>query len=266
MKLSDLTTLEIGKISSKTIAILPLGAIEQHGPHLPVSTDSVIITVIAEAVENTLKEDVVLCPTLQFGSSHHHLEFAGTMSISPDLFTKIIEQLVSSLLHSGFRKIILLNGHGGNITPIKQALSLLSHKFDDSFQPNIVLVNYWELAGKFFAGEPPMETPALCHACEYETSMMLELLPKSVNMTKAKRSNRPKRNEFIAWEEDERYRGVSMVKRTHFISSNGSSGEPKLANAEKGKHLLEKAIAAAITFTIKFKKWPLMKDLRKFKK
>ena len=57
-----------------------------------------------------------------------------------------------------------------------------------------------------------------------------------------------------------------IMARGNFISSNGSSGEPKLANAEKGKHLLEKAIAAAITFTIKFKKWPLMKDLRKFKK
>lgn len=263
MKLGEMTTSEVELVAAKSIAILPLGAIEQHGPQLPVSTDASIINVIAEAVEKKLSKEVVLCPALSFGSSHHHLEFPGTMSLPPEIFTSVITQLVKSLLHGGFRKIILLNGHGGNITPVKQALSVLSHEFDDTLHPNIVLVNYWELAGKYFAGEPPMESPALCHACEYETSMMLELFPELVKMNKAKRAKRPKSNGYIPWEDDESYRGVSMVKRTHFVSSNGSSGNPQLANVQKGKHLMAKAIASAIDFTEQFKTWPLMKDLRK---
>ena len=93
--------------------------------------------------------------------------------------------------------------------------------------------------------------------------MMLELYPERVRFKKAKRSKRPPSNGYIPWEDDEPYRGISMIKATQFVSDNGGSGEPQLATAKKGKHLMDKAIAAAIEFTTDFKKWPLMKDLRK---
>lgn len=263
MKLSEMSSPEISLIAEKSVAILPLGAIEQHGPHLPVSTDTDIVSYLSEAIEKKLRDDVVLCPTLSFGSSHHHLEYSGTMSIAPDLFTQIIVQLVKSLLNSGFRRIILLNGHGGNVTPVKQALALLSYEYDNALHPNIVMTTYWELAGKAFAGEPPMQTAALCHACEYETSMMLSIFPERVQMTKAKRAKRPPSNGYIPWEDDEPFRGISIHKSTHFVSDNGSSGEPQLATAAKGKYLIDKALDATQIFVQDFKKWPLMKDLRK---
>jgi len=248
---------------TEKVVLLPLGAIEQHGPHLAVSTDTDIVSEIALQAERQLNNDILLCPTLPFGSSHHHLSFGATISISVTTYTQMVVDLVESLLQNGFRRIVLLNGHGGNIIPVKQALINLSNKYDTSVKPNIVLVTYWELAGKTFSGEPPMESPALSHACEYETSLMLHLFSDKVLPNETKRAKRPDSNGFIPWEDDEPYRGVTMVKQTEFISGNGSSGEPQLASAEKGKHLFEHAVESLVQFLNSFKTWPFLESLSK---
>ncbi len=244
------------------VVILPLAAIEQHGPHLSVSTDMDLVSSIAQKVESLLPDDILLCPALPFGSSHHHLSFGGTLSISITTYTQVVVELVESLLQNGFRKIVLLNGHGGNITPVKQALAILGHKYDQTLSPNIALVTYWETAGNVFAGASPMESPALSHACEYETSMMLHLFPEKVWMNLAERSVRPETNGFIPFEDDEPYRGATLFKQTAFISSNGSSGEPQKATAEKGLHLFEHAVRSVTHFIESFKNWPLLPNLQ----
>src|SRR5262249_48713254 len=262
MKLIEMTWPEVEEFAETTVALWPLAAIEQHGPHLSLSTDEAIVTRLSQQVEEKVPNDVVLCPTLPFGSSHHHLSFAGTMSLPADILTSVIVELVKSLVSGGFRRIILLNGHGGNITPARQALSLLSHELDIRIAPNIAIATYWELGGKAFSGESPMESPALSHACEYETSLMLYLFPERVHLERARRSRRPARNGYIAWEDDEPYRGVSLFKKTEFLSSNGSSGEPQLATPAKGEFLYRQATDALARFISQFKTWPLMNDLR----
>lgn len=243
------------------IILMPLGAVEQHGPHLATGTDSLIVTKIAASAEQQRKHDIILTPTLSFGSSHHHISFGGTISLPADLYTQVLRELVSSLIQTGFRKIILLNGHGGNITPARQALSLLSKDFDTKFQLNIALATYWELAGSAFAGDSPMESPALSHACEYETSLMLHLFPEGVFREKIQRAQRPAQNGYIPWEDDVPYSGVTLFKQTAFISSNGSSGEPQLGTAEKGAHLLSMATTALVQFIDSFKTWPFLQKL-----
>jgi creatinine amidohydrolase len=243
------------------VVLLPLGAIEQHGPHLAVSTDTDIVSEIALQAERQLNNDILLCPTLPFGSSHHHLSFGATISISVTTYTQMVVDLVESLLQNGFRRIVLLNGHGGNITPVKQALTILSNKYDTTLKPNIVLVTYWELAEKIFSGVSPMESPALSHACEYETSLLLHLFPEKVSVHRAQSANKAGSNGFISWENDEPYRGVTMVKQTEFISGNGSSGEPQLASAEKGKHLFDHAVGSLVQFLNSFKTWPFLESL-----
>lgn len=253
----------LNKASGNKIAILPIGAIEQHGPHLAVSTDIDLVSEVAKHAEQQLPDDILLCPSLPFGSSHHHLDFGGVMSISAATYTQVLVELVESLLKDGFRRIVLLNGHGGNITPARQALAILSHKYDATLKPNIVMITYWELAGKIFAGSAPMETPALSHACEYETSLMLYLFPDRVWPDQIQRAKRPDSNGYIPWEDDEPYSGVSMVKQTEFISSNGSSGEPQLGTSEKGKHLFDHAVNSLVSFINSFKTWPFMDSLKK---
>jgi len=249
--------------NAKKVIVLPLGAIEQHGPHLPVGTDTHIVTALSQALQQALPEDVVLCPSLPFGSSHHHLDFGGTISLTPALYTAVVVELVQSLLQDGFQRIVLLNGHGGNITPVRQALSILSNQINGDQSPNIVLATYWELAGKAFAGAAPMESPALSHACEYETSLILHLYPEQVRREHIKRSQRPASNGYIPWEDDEPYRGISLVKPTAYISDNGASGEPQLGTKEKGEHLFKEALQALVGFVSEFKNWPLMDKLKR---
>jgi len=138
---------------------------------------------------------------------------------------------------------------------------LLSHRYDKDIQPNIVLATYWELAGSAFAGDPPMESPALSHACEYETSLMLHLFPEKVDVSKVVRARRPKSNGYTGWEDDEPYRGVTIFKQTSFISSNGCSGEPQLATAEKGAHLYKYAVESLVSFLESFSQWPFLDKL-----
>jgi len=261
MLFANLTYKTINQQTREKVVILPLGATEQHGPHMAVSTDTDIVTHVAAGCEALLPDDILLCPALPFGSSHHHLSFGGTLSLSITTYTQAIVELVESLLNNGFRKIILLNGHGGNITPVKQALAVLGNRYDSTMSPNIALVTYWETAGSIFAGAAPMESPALSHACEYETSMMLHLFPEKVWMNLAERSVRPETNGFIPFEDDEPYKGVTLFKQTAYISSNGSSGHPQLATAEKGQYLIENAVRSVSDFITSFKNWPLLPDL-----
>jgi creatinine amidohydrolase len=262
MKFVDMTWQDTARAAAGATALLPLGATEQHGPHLAVSTDTAIVTAIAEHVERLLPESLVLCPTVPFGSSHHHLAFGGTLSLRPAFYTSTIVDLVQSLLSGGFRRIVLLNGHGGNITPVRQALAEVSQGSTPE-PPWIVLATYWELAGDAFAGAQPMESPALSHACEYETSLMLHLYPERVRTEEIRRAKRPADTAYIRWEDDTSYRGVSVVTRTEFLSSNGSSGEPQLANSSKGQHLFNHAVSALTSFLLDFKTWPELRDHRR---
>lgn len=263
MLLSELSTALLNRMDKKNlIVLLPIGAIEQHGPHLAVSTDTVLVSNVASGAEQRMKDEVLLCPTLPYGSSHHHLAFGGTISMAAATYTQVLVEMTSSLLQSGYRRIILLNGHGGNITPGRQALAILSHLYDLTLNPNIVFATYWELAGAWFAGNPPMETPALSHACEYETSLLLHLSAGKVFPEEIKRAMRPASNGFIPFEDDEPYKGVTMVKQTPFISSNGSSGEPQLGTAAKGRHLYDHAVEALVNFMQSFKEWPFLTNLQ----
>ncbi|MCL5744830.1 MAG: creatininase family protein, partial [Acidobacteria bacterium] len=90
MKLKNMSWPAVRKAAPEAVALLPLGAIEQHGPHLAVSTDAGIVSKIADAIEERLGDSVVLAPTLVFGSSHHHLSFPGTMSLRADLYTQVV--------------------------------------------------------------------------------------------------------------------------------------------------------------------------------
>jgi creatinine amidohydrolase len=142
MVFANLSYPEINQQTGRAVLVLPLGATEQHGPHMAVSTDTDIVSRIAELVEATLPEEVLLCPALPFGSSDHHLSFGGTISINPELYVQVIVDIVRSFLQNGFRRIVLLNGHGGNITTVRQALAILSRTYDQDLRPNIALVTY----------------------------------------------------------------------------------------------------------------------------
>ena len=122
MKLVELSSPKIGAISRATPVIIPIAAIEQHGDHLPVWTDSLLLGEIVDRVEKSLSKYILVAPLMWLGNSDHHLDFFGTLSASSRTYLDMLNDLVENFLSHGFKRIVLLNGHGGNDVPAKHAL------------------------------------------------------------------------------------------------------------------------------------------------
>src|SRR5947209_7594373 len=152
MRFAEMTAPEIRALDrERTLVVAPIAACEQHGRHLPVFTDSILVGAVADGVERNLADRVVLLPVLWLGASEHHLPFGGTLTATLPTYELMLFELLAPLLRDGFRRAMLLNGHGGNIDPLHVALRRLDAQF-----PRAVLTGaaYWEIA----AGE----VAALC--------------------------------------------------------------------------------------------------------
>src|SRR5438034_9863512 len=114
--LHEFTRTELAALAPDALLVLPTGAIEQHGPHLPIGTDFFAVEHVTRtaAAEAAAQIPVLVTPTMPFGSSHHHLPFGGTMSLSTETYYRVIYELAESLIVSGFRRMFIVNGHGGN--------------------------------------------------------------------------------------------------------------------------------------------------------
>src|SRR3954453_8882826 len=130
MRFAEMTAPEIRDLSREdTLIVAPIAACEQHSRHLPVFTDSILVGAVADAVERSLAERVLLLPVLWLGASDHHLPFGGTLTASLPTYELMLVELLTPLLRDGFRRMMLLNGHGGNIDPLRVALRRLHVQF-----------------------------------------------------------------------------------------------------------------------------------------
>jgi creatinine amidohydrolase len=255
MKLLEMKWPEVERQAPGSVALCPTGALEQHGHHLPLGTDTMIVTHIAEQVEARCRDWVVLLPTLWMGSSHHHLGFAGTVSASAPLFTEMAAQEARCLVQAGFRKIVFLNGHGGNMVPLNQAMHGLSHEYRDLPELWISHSTYWITADLSPRNAPLMETGNVSHACEYETSMILQIRHDLVDMSKARGERAEQFNSAYVFQQDEAPSRVSVARPFQTWTGTGAMGQPQLATAEKGAQLLDVATGAVVEFLTEFRSW-----------
>lgn len=253
MKFAELNSPEIGRLASDRIAILPLAAVEQHGNHLPVITDTAVAEELTRRVDEALPDQVVTLPVLWCGSSHHHLGFPGTLSIQSDTYTRVLIDLVDSLISSGFRRIFLLNCHGGNQTPFAEALYRLNLRHQGPDEPWIAAASYWNLAARELAEQSFMDTPKLSHACEYETSLMLALRLDWIQSPASGESEGIGSNYY----DPLGYAPSRVVVCQTFdqLSANGALGSPEKATAEKGEQLYSILTSAIVDFLKEFATW-----------
>ena len=250
----ELTSPELGRIAPKTIALLPIAAVEQHGRHLPVITDTAIVTEVARRAEAALPTKVALLPTLWVGSSHHHLAFPGTMSIKSETYVQVLKDLVDSLLSAGFRRIVLLNGHGGNVNPASEALYRVALEHPENNAPWVASATYWHLARRALAEQKFMESPNLTHACEYETSLMLGLRTDCVKMSLARGRRAERHSKFY---DPLSYTPSRVAVSESFaqMTENGAMGSPQKATAEKGEQLFQLVSQSLVEFLTEFSTW-----------
>jgi creatinine amidohydrolase len=175
---------EVAHVAANAIALVPLGATEQHGPHLPLLTDTIIVDAISRRALDILKteSDIVAAPPLPMGSSHHHL-FACALSFSTDTYIGMLRDICISLVRSGFRRIFFVNGHGGNDLAMRMVCNELVLNEDVT----VAACSYWTLT----APAPGGPDNAIDHAGRYETSIMLHLAPDLVSKPKTETGKTP---------------------------------------------------------------------------
>ena len=122
MQLTDLTTNAVAALSKDTPVVFPVAALEQHGAHMPVFTDSMLLGEIMRRTEERFKDRVLFAPLLWLGNSDHHLDFAGTLSAPPRTYLDTLVGLLENFITHGFKRLVIFNGHGGNDVPGKQAV------------------------------------------------------------------------------------------------------------------------------------------------
>jgi creatinine amidohydrolase len=180
MKLAEMTWPEMARVDrEKTLLLAPYAACEQHGPHLPFFVDTLLCTAVAEGVERALPERVLLLPTQWLGASAHHLPFFGTLTADLEQHVDLMVHPLSHYLAGGWKRLLILNGHGGNIDTYHLALRKLHERFPDA---QLMGASYWEIAHAEIAERLKGPRKSVGHACEAETALMLAVRPDLVRM------------------------------------------------------------------------------------
>lgn len=246
MQLNEQTWRQAATLTDRTV-ILPLGACEQHGHHLPLATDALIGAEIARRAELELENEALFLPMLWLGASHHHLAFTGTVSIGAETYVQVLKDILDSLITGGFRRIVLLNAHSGNTTPARMALNevQIRHRVE---LPDLWLafVNWFELV------TPPAgwKQSKIIHACEWETSAIQAIRPDLVGDDRtATRLEPTSKYYFSDYSAPSR---VDVARTIEQSSPSGAFGFPEDATAEKGETLLRAATQEFVGFVREF--------------
>lgn len=237
----ELTRDDLRVSSVRALLILPIAAVEQHGPHLPVGADWIIVEYVARAAAAAAAQHIpmVVAPTLPFGSSDHHLPFGGTISFSTTVYYQLLVDIVTSLSACGFRRMFMLNGHGGN----QEIMQLVARDMALRHPLRIGAASYWEIAReRLIALRAHHDQRLPGHAGGFESALMLALRPELVRLPLPSRG----------WtKENEPPEAAPFRLETHgfWQAIDGYSDNPAQATAEDGRMYLD-AIVDAVTHAL----------------
>jgi creatinine amidohydrolase len=230
-----LTAAEIqARARPETVVLIPTASIEQHGPHLATGTDMWLATAVAERAARKLMAagtPALVTPCVWSGLAEHHMPFGGTLTLDVAGFSAVVGGLARSVARHGFRRIALINGHGGNT----EAIATAAIELTKALGVPVVGTTYWNAAASEFRAILEDQVNVM-HACEAETSMVMAVEPDGVRAEAIARAV-PKRVAVPAPPGFKRHRGFVEMTDT------GVMGDPRKASAAKGERLLEAAAA-----------------------
>lgn len=226
----DLTRVEVAEHLADALVILPIGAVEQHGPHLPTGTDSLIVETVAHRAADVAaaaaSRTMIVAPSVTVGASDHHLWCAGTLSLSVSTTQAVLTDLLRSIAETGGRRVAIINGHGGNRGPVTAAAADASTKFP----LKVATANYWQLA------QPDMLDPDIVpgHAGRFETTMMMGVMGERI-LEPPTRDTEPRYPSLPATD----FHGMAFWKRI-----DGFTDDPHASDAGQAPALLETFVTA----------------------
>lgn len=235
MLLQEMTWQEIDALNRSTVVVATFGAMEQHGPHLPLETDALIGREIGRRLDVACGQRLLVLPTQWLGLSFHHMSFSGTVTTSVETYLAMAFEILGSIARAGFRKILVINSHGGNVS----ALDLVLTKCRETYpSTRIVGITYWNAAAAELSAIRESEIGGMGHACELETSLVLAVRPDLVRDERIAPDGRQAVSEFSG---KDMLKGGSITISRHFseISRYGAVGDPRTASAEKGERFFK---------------------------
>ena len=236
------------RIKKMDVALLPVGSVEQHGPHLPLDTDAFDADYLARRVAEACSDPKPLVlPPISYGVSYHHADFTGTVSISNDTLAKVIYEIGMSLSRNGIRKLVIINGHGGNSPALNYAAQMINRD-----ARIFVCVDTGETSDVDI--DKIVETPNDVHAGEIETSTSLAMRPQLVKMNQAQKYIPKFSSRYLDFTSK---RGVLWYAYTRKISPSGVMGDPTKASAAKGERIWEIMIAHLVSLVEDLKRLTL---------
>lgn len=219
--MTQLSDLAWTAVPDRPLVLVPLGSFEQHGPHLPLDTDTRIADAVAHEVARRLGERALVAPPVVYAASGEHQSFPGTVSIGNEALRFLLVELVRSLtLWSG--PVVFVNGHGGNVRCLSGAVSQLV-----------------EEEGRDVAWMPCFPAGGDAHAGHTETSLMLHLAPEHVDMTRATTGNTAPLRELMP---------AMLAGGVGAVSPSGVLGDPTSATAEEGARLFDEVVGHVLGF------------------
>lgn len=236
MNLHEMSWPAIAALPRSMPVVIPVAAVEQHGHHLPIYTDSMLMGEVWRRAHERLHDRVLSLPLQWLGNSHHHMDFCGTLSAEPRVYLDMLGSTLDNLVYHGFTKIVFLNGHGGNDIPGKQVVFEAKQRYRTRPDLTFLFATYWSLGTAPWPHADRFEQQEMGHACEWETSMILRLAPHLVGDYQSAECISPQQAHapaYLAWTTQER-------------SVPGHIGSPKFASAEKGELLFERFAADVV--------------------
>jgi creatinine amidohydrolase len=234
-------------IAGNRVVILPTGSTEQHGPHLPLHVDAFLAESVCLEAARRAPDRVLVLPAVSYGLNLHHIDFPGTIHVEPETFIAFCLDITKSVAYHGFRKILIVNGHGSN-SPL---VDLVARKTTLATKSLCAAVNYFAFVLEAF--EKVRETATIAHADELETSLYLHLAPERVRMDKAV-AGEDVRGRYVSSDSTLAVRFNDYWGRW---TRTGVHGDPTKATAEKGRVLFEAAVSGIIGFVDEWRAWPL---------
>ena len=216
------------KAQAGAVVVLPVASMEQHGPHLPVGVDTILCEGVCQAAAEAVAGEmpVVVAPTLWCGMAEHHMAFGGTFTFDIPTYQAVLLSLLGSIQRHGFKRVLVVNGHGGNIAALAAFLPDLARETG----LEIRVTTYFEQA-KAALADVLEDQESVHHACEAETSMMMVLAPHTVRREKLLEAHGPARSTPSP-------AGVARYRAFRDITPTGVIGDARRSSAVKGEKLM----------------------------
>lgn len=218
-----------------SLLVVPVGSLEQHGYHLPVATDTLLVDAVAHGAAGETDAPVLVSPPVWTGLSPHHLPFGGTVSLEREALSAHLEGIAGTALENGFDALLLLNGHGGNAALIDSVVVSIGA---DHPEVEVTGLTYFALAAEIADDVRDSPIGGTGHGGEFETSLMLHLHPELVDMDRAEGTMMESRYD-LARKDIFSAGPLSVYRPFTAYSDSGVIGDPTLATAEKGERLFD---------------------------